>query len=67
MLVMSNLRSIWLPSTAAQDDQGDAEHFAIVQLADLASMRGVRFNIALYLTFASVTLMAIAAVRAALA
>jgi hypothetical protein len=65
LLVMSNLRSVWLPSSAVRDDQSAAERIAIVQLADLASMRGARFNIALYLTFLSVILMAIAAVGAA--
>jgi hypothetical protein len=50
-----------------RDDQSAAERVAIVQLADLASMRGARFNVALYLTFLSVILMAIAAVGAALA
>jgi len=66
LLVMSNLRSVWLPSSGVRDDQSAAERIAIVQLADLASMRGARFNIALYLTFLSVILMAIAAVGAAM-
>jgi hypothetical protein len=66
MLVMSNLRSVWLPSSGKSDGQGVPEHIAIVQLSNLTSMRGARFNVALYLTFFSVTLMAIAAVRAAL-
>ena len=66
MLVMSNLRSVWLPSARGPEDQNAREHIAIMQLADLASMRGARFNIALYLTFLSVILMAIAAVKAAL-
>lgn len=64
MLVMSNLRSVWLPSSS--DGEGVAEHVAIMQLSDLTSMRGARFNVALYLTFLSVALMAIAAVSAAL-
>lgn len=64
MLVMSNLRSVWLPSSNPSD--GVAEHIAIMQLSDLTSMRGARFNIALYLTFLSVALTAIAAVAAAL-
>jgi hypothetical protein len=66
MLVMSNLRSVWLPSSSASDEQRAAEHVAIMQLSDLTSMRGARFNVALYLTFLSVSLMAIAAVMAAL-
>jgi hypothetical protein len=66
MLVMSNLRSVWLPSADVRDDQRAAEHIAIMQLTELASMRGARFNIALYLTFLSVILMAIAAVGATL-
>ena len=66
MLVMSNLRSVWLPSSSSSDGEGAAEHIAILQLSDLTSMRGARFNVALYLTFLSVILMAIAAVRAAL-
>ena|SRR5690242_19355644 len=66
MLVMSNLRSVWLPSSNPSDGEGLAEHVAIMQLSDLTSMRGARFNVALYLTFLSVALMAIAAVSAAL-
>ena len=66
MLVMSNLRSVWLPSSRPSDGEGVAEHIAIIQLSDLTSMRGARFNVALYLTFLSVALMAIAAVAAAL-
>jgi hypothetical protein len=62
MLVMSNLRSVWLPSADSASDQRAKEHEAIMQLSDLTSMRGARFNVALYLTFASVTLMAIAAI-----
>jgi len=66
MLVMSNLRSIWLPSSNLDDAKTERERVAIVQLSELTSMRGARFNIALYLTFVSVILMAIAAITAAL-
>lgn len=65
MLAMSNLRSVWLPSADVAGGQKAREHKAIVQLADLTSMRGARFNLALYITFGSVGLTAFAAVEAA--
>jgi hypothetical protein len=66
MLVMANLRSVYLPAPDAGEDRTELERESIVAIARLAATRSVRFNIALYLSFLSVILLGFGAFEAAI-
>ncbi len=57
LLVMLNLRTVYMEAPKTIDDPAELEKESVVQIATLAGVRGARFNIALYLTFLSVILM----------
>jgi hypothetical protein len=63
---MANLRSVYMPSSAATDDREALALESLTQVAALAAQRGVRFNIALYLSFLSVILLGFGAFEAAI-
>ena len=67
LLVMSNLRTVYMGAPRTTDDPKELEKESVVQLADLAGVRGARFNVALYLTFLSVLLMGFGAIDASIA
>ena len=67
LLLMLNLRSVYLSPPQAGVDHSKLEHDALVQLAQLLGLRGARFNVALYLTFFSVILLGFGAFEGALA
>ncbi len=66
LLVMGNLHSVYLGAPQTIDDPAKLEVDSIVQLARLAGTRGVRFNVALYMTFLSVVLLGFGAFEASL-
>ncbi len=66
LIVMTNLRSTFMASPTAIEDPIQLELEAIAQTARLASLRGARFNIALYLTFLSIILLGFGAFEASL-
>ncbi len=66
LLVMLNLRTFYMAAPRTIDDPVELETESVMQIANLAGMRGARFNIALYLTFFSVILMGFGAIDAAL-
>jgi hypothetical protein len=57
LLVMLNLRTVYMEPPRTIDDPAELERESVVQIAGLAGLRGARFNLALYLTFLSVILM----------
>ena len=63
LAVMTNLRSVFIGRDIASDDSFAHELEIVVQMALLTARRGVLFNMALYLTFVSVLLLGIAALR----
>ena len=67
LIVMTNLRSTFLASPPTIEDPAQLELESIAQTARLASLRGARFNIALYLTFLSIILLGFGAVEASIA
>ena len=67
LLVMSNLRTVYMGAPRTTDDPEKLEKESVVQLADLAGVRGARFNVALYLTLLSVLLMGFGAIDASIA
>ena len=62
LTVMTNLRTVFIGLEPGETDVGRAEMENVVQTAIVASSRGARFNICLYLTFLSVVLIGIGAV-----
>jgi hypothetical protein len=63
LAVMTNLRSLFIGLDSGLDsDRAEIEN--VVRTAELASRRGVLFNIALYLTFLSILLLGIGAAAA---
>ena len=66
LLVMINLRSIYLRASPEGQDPTVLEREALLQLVYLLSVRGARFNIALYLTFLSVILLGFGAFEGAI-
>jgi hypothetical protein len=66
LIVMVNLRTVYLGVIVGIDDPDEMERAALLQLGRLSSSRGLRFNIALYLTFLSVILLGFGAFEAAL-
>jgi len=64
LVVMTNLRTVFIGLDPAETDVGRAEAQNVVETAQVASSRGARFNICLYLTFLSVVLIGIGAVMA---
>jgi hypothetical protein len=64
LIVMTNLRSTYLASSPAVEDPAQLELESVAQTAWLASTRGARFNIALYLTFLSIVLLGFGAFEA---
>ena len=67
LLVMLNLRTVYMEPPRTIDDPAELEKEAVVQIAALAGLRGARFNLALYLTFLSVILMGFGAIDASAA
>jgi hypothetical protein len=67
LLVMLNLRTVYMEAARTIDDPAELEKESLVQIANLAGMRGARFNVALYLTFLSVLLMGFGALDASIA
>jgi len=67
LLVMFNLRTVYMEALRTTDDPAELEKQSLVQIATLAGARGARFNIALYLTFLSVLLMGFGALDASIA
>jgi hypothetical protein len=65
LLLMINLRSVYLAAPEAGDAPERLEHQSLVQLARLLGLRGARFNVALYLTFLSVVLLGFGAFEGA--
>ncbi len=65
LIVMTNLRSVYIGRDPSAANDHDAELGMLVQGATLAARRGMIFNIALYLTFLSVVLLGVGAVAAA--
>jgi hypothetical protein len=66
LLVMTNLKSVYMAAARETDDPAKLELDSVVQLARLAGVRGATFNVALYLTFLSVILLGFGAVEASL-
>jgi hypothetical protein len=66
LLVMLNLRTVYLEAPRTIDDPAELEKESVVQIATLAGVRGARFNVALYLTFLSVLLMGFGALDASI-
>jgi hypothetical protein len=66
LLVMANLRSVYLPAPVTTEDRAELERESIVAIARLAATRGARFNVALYLSFFSVILLGFGAFEAAI-
>lgn len=64
LIVMTNLRTTYMASSPHIEDSTQLELESISQIAWLASMRGARFNIALYLTFLSIILLGFGAFEA---
>jgi hypothetical protein len=62
LTVMTNLRTVFIGLKPGEADVERAEVENVVQTAAVASSRGARFNICLYLTFLSVILIGIGAV-----
>ena len=67
LLVMLNLRTVYLQAPRTIDDPAELEKESVVQIATLAGVRGARFNLALYLTFLSVVLMGFGALDSSIA
>jgi hypothetical protein len=67
LLVMLNLRTVYLEAPRTIDDPAELEKESVVQIATLAGVRGARFNIALYWTFLSVLLMGFGALDSSIA
>ncbi|HEY5338570.1 MAG TPA: hypothetical protein VIJ85_10220 [Rhizomicrobium sp.] len=63
MAVMTNLRSVFIGRNVENGDSDQMELEIVVQMALLTARRGLLFNIALYLTFVSVFLLGVAAMR----
>lgn len=66
LLVMINLRTVYLGNIEGIDDPVEMERASLLQLGRLSSSRGIRFNVALYLTFLSVILLGFGAFESAL-
>ena len=62
LAVMTNLRTVFIGLAGGEADVGRAEIENVVQTAQVASSRGARFNVCLYLTFLSVVLIGVGAV-----
>lgn len=62
LIVMMNLRSVFIGLESGSTDGNRQELENIIRTAQLASHRGVRFNISLYLTFCSVALLGAGAI-----
>src|SRR5258708_23941445 len=67
LLVMLNLRTVYMEAPKTIDDPAELEKESVVQIATLAGVRGARFNIALYLTFLSVILLGFGALGSSIA
>lgn len=67
LIVMTNLRTTYMASSPMIEDSTQLELESISQIARLASLRGARFNIALYLTFLSIILLGFGAFEASVA
>jgi hypothetical protein len=66
LLVMTNLRSVYMGAPRDVDDPAKLDFEGVLQLSRLAGTRGARFNVALYLTFLSVLLLGFGAIEASL-
>lgn len=66
LLIMSNLKSVYMGAAREITDPARLELEAVVQIARLAGVRGAVFNVALYLTFLSVILLGFGAFEASL-
>jgi hypothetical protein len=55
---MTNLRTVFIGRAPHIDDDEEAEVEIVVQTSLLAARRGIFFNVALYLTFLSILLLA---------
>jgi hypothetical protein len=63
LLIMINLRTVYLGVIEGIDDPAELERAELMQMGRLSSSRGMRFNIALYLTFLSVILLGFGALE----
>jgi hypothetical protein len=61
LAVMTNLRTVFIGRDPHIEDDAAAEIEIVVQTSLLAARRGIFFNIALYLTFLSILLLAVGA------
>lgn len=61
LAVMTNLRTVFIGRAPHIENDEDAEVEIVVQTSLLAARRGIFFNIALYLTFLSILLLAVGA------
>jgi hypothetical protein len=66
LLVMTNLRSIYMGVRRDIEDPARLDFEGVLQLSRIAGTRGARFNVALYLTFLSVVLLGFGAIEASL-
>lgn len=66
LILMVNLRTVYMATASETAEPAELERASLMQIGSLASARGARFNVALYLTFLSVILMGFGAVDAAL-
>lgn len=61
LAVMTNLRTVFIGRAPHIDNDEEAEVEIVVQTSLLAARRGIFFNVALYLTFLSILLLAVGA------
>ena len=61
LAVMTNLRTVFIGRSAHIEDDEAAEIEIVVQTSLLAARRGIFFNVALYLTFLAIPLLAVGA------